>query len=272
MPSRLKTRSAMLFALVLPVMGVAYGQTGPAVTLLPQGVLTNLEYTKEQSEEMANTLGPVISDLENQLQTYQEMQCEGASGQGCEQIRQNMVLKYKELLNGVRTELPEVEQVIASTVQDLGKRLYNEVGRKMTPRELQERLAEETIGEPMPVVANARGRAGGISDTFRRLLQALSTTGMQRQSQLTLSADIYQDLKNSLEYIQITRQLAEAQWTMVGGSAYFSEANEEMVATVNAVNALIFGGSENGTDMAEAPPSGGAGAASPKPRASRWEE
>lgn len=268
MSNRLKIHRAVLLVLALPMAVVVHGQAGPAVTLLPQGVLTNLEYTKEQSEQMEQTLGPVISDLENQLQTYQEMQCEGASGQGCEQIKQNMVLKYKELLDGVRAELPEVEQVIESTVQDLGKRLHSEVGKKMTPRELQRRLAEETTGEPMPTMAAIRGRAGGISGTFRNLLQAMSTTGVQRQSQLTLSADIYRDLKSALEYIQVTRQLAEAQWTMVGGSAYFSEASEEMVATVHAVNALIFGGDENAAEMIEAATSTPAA----KQRVSRWEE
>ena len=222
-------------------LSTAYATAGPAV-LLPSGVRTDLERTKERTEEMEEQLGPLIGELQTQFDTYNEMDCDGASDEGCQQIAQNVGRKYGELLDHVDNGLREVEPMVQRTLNELGKRLYSEVGLKMAPRDIQKYLAEHGAG---PTAAPGP-RRGGVAATFKRLLDMFSSS-QNRQSPMLLSSEIHLDLSEALNYIQLTRAEVENQKIVQGvQDGYFSRVDEQMISTVQTVKTLVFGPAEDG--------------------------
>ena len=251
MRSSLCSYSLLLFILCIPATHAA---EGPAVSLLPSGVRANLNYARERTEEMSKQLGPVITDLQTQFETYQSMSCEGAGGEGCQQIKMNIARKFTQLVTAVSETLPEVEKVIQNTLDDLGKRLSSEVGRKMTPREVQRRLAktEEFIADK----TNSRATGGrlGVAGHFKRLYQLVSSNS-RNQDPMLLSAGIYQELKEAAQYVRLTRIKVDAHRiiTDVEGD-FLGGLDSAAVDVVNGVKALLYGEVDDADFIPEEPP------------------
>ena len=235
----------LLCAVLMPAAKAVAQGSGPAVSLLPSGVQEGVKYTRERTEQMTEQLEPLISDLQKQYETYTTMSCDGAIDEGCQQIRSNIGQQYGKLTKRVSSELPEIERRTQEALKTLGERLRSQVGRNMTPRDVQESLAKTGAAEREGTRASRRPRRQrlGVARNFQALVGALAGIG-DRENQMSVATDWYVELDGMLEVIQLAQtSIASAvPWTDGVGVV-----DERMIGTVNAVATMLFGTTEDTT-------------------------
>lgn len=247
---KLTITMAALLAQLLSVSALA--DKGPGVSLFPSSVRENIKFTQETAATMETNLQAVIGDLDLQMQAYQESQCEGdVSDPGCTQIKTNIANTFKSMLEQLDDSLPDMERAVTQTNEGLSARLGNEVGRKMTPRDLQKNLLRAASNKTSAKGSTRRSR---MSQNFSRYLELVRTNS---STDLTsLAAEIYLDTQQSLEFIQLTKAEIESALVTIELEQFFGDITDEMLGTVSGVKALLFGDTE-AVDIIAGPPEDG---------------
>jgi len=227
----------------------AVADRGPGVSLFPSSVRENIKFTQETAATMETNLQSVIGDLDLQMQAYQESQCDGdVSDAGCAQIKSNIADTFKSMLQQLDDSLPDMERAVTQTNEGLAARLGNEVGRKMTPRDLQKSLLRATPSSPTAKQSTRRSR---MSQNFSRYLELVRTNS---STDLTsLAAEIYLDTEQSLQFIELTKAEIESALVTIELEQFFGDITDEMLGTVGGVKALLFGEAET-VDLIAGPP------------------
>ena len=211
---------------------------GPAVSLFPTSVRENLKFTQEAAQSMETNLQDVVTDLEAQMQSYKASKCEGGdSDPGCRQIRANISVTFKSMLTQLDESLPEIERAVKQTNVGLGARLKNEVGRKMTPRDLQDKLLSSSL-KSTPDKGTSRRRSR-MSQNFKRYYDLVRTNSSQDLS--TLAAEIYLDTEDSLRFIELTRAEIDTSLVTIEMDQFYGDITPEMIGALNGVKGLLFG-------------------------------
>ena len=236
--------------LALLVAGQSVADQGPGVALFPSSVRENIKFTQETAATMEVNLQTIINDLDLQMQSYEQSQCDGdVSDPGCAQIKDNIAETFKGLLVQLDETLPDMERAVTQTNEGLAARLGNEVGRKMTPRDLQKSLLRPTSGDPAAKLSKTR--RSRMSQNFARYLELVRTNS---STDLTsLAAEIYLDTEQSLEFIELTKAEIESALVTIELEQFFGDVTDEMLGTVTGVKALLFGESE-AIDLIAGPP------------------
>ncbi len=234
------------------LLGTAVADKGPGVALFPSSVRENIKFTQETAATMETNLQTVIGDLDLQMQAYQESQCDGdVSDPGCAQIKSNIAGTFKTMLEALDASLPDMEKAVTQTNEGLASRLGNEIGRKMTPRDLQKNLLRTAITKPGAKQSTRRSR---MSQNFARYLDLVRTNS---STDLTsLAAEIYLDTQQSLEFINLTKAEIESALVTIELEQFFGDITDEMLGTVSGVKALLFGDTES-VELIASPPEDG---------------
>ena len=254
---RQATLGLLLAASVLILAQSALANT-PTIRLFPTTVVEDLRQTGNVARDMETGLQEVIGRLDQQQQLYQESKCDGAENDsGCQRLARQIGATYLEMLTIMEERLPDMEHTVNNTRISLEKGLRNELGKKMTPWELQETLVGKTAtnaaAEASPTL---RGRSGmRLSERFKQYYQLVATSGSQSdQSLAVLASDIYLDMDETSLLIERTRQEIARATLMEQLNQSFGIITPEMMEVVGGVKSILFGDEETRALVAGPPP------------------
>lgn len=254
---RQATLGLLLAASVLVLAQSAIANT-PTIRLFPTTVVEDLRQTGNVARDMETGLQEVIGRLDQQQQLYQESKCDGAENDsGCQRLARQIGATYLDMLTIMEERLPDMEHTVNNTRISLEKGLRSELGKKMTPWELQETLvgkaATGTTTEASPTL---RGRSGmRLSERFKQYYQLVATSGSQSdQSLAVLASDIYLDMEETSLLIERTRQEIARATLMEQLNQSFGIITPEMMEVVGGVKSILFGDEESRALVAGPPP------------------
>ena len=254
---RQATLGLLLVASLLVFAQTAIANT-PTIRLFPTTVVEDLKQTGNVARDMETGLQEVIGKLDQQQQLYQESKCDGAENDpGCQRLARQIGSTYLEMLTIMEDRLPDMEHTVNNTRVSLEKGLRNELGRKMTPWELQETLigkaSTATQAQASPTL---RGRSGmRLSERFRQYYQLVATSGSRGdQSLAVLASDIYLDMEETSLLIERTRQEIARATLMEQLNQSFGIITPEMMEVVGGVKSILFGDEESRELVAGPPP------------------
>ncbi|MGI9223436.1 MAG: hypothetical protein ACR2QX_03095 [Woeseiaceae bacterium] len=254
---RQATLGLLLAASVLVFAQSAFANT-PTIRLFPTTVVEDLRQTGNVARDMETGLQEVIGRLDQQQQLYQESKCDGAENDsGCQRLARQIGATYLEMLTIMEERLPDMEHTVNNTRISLEKGLRNELGKKMTPWELQETLVgKATTGATTEASPTLRGRSGmRLSERFKQYYQLVATSGSQSdQSLAVLASDIYLDMDETSLLIERTRQEIARATLMEQLNQSFGIITPEMMEVVGGVKSILFGDEESRALVAGPPP------------------
>lgn len=254
---RQATLGLLLAATVLILAQSALANT-PTIRLFPTTVVEDLRQTGNVARDMETGLQEVIGRLDQQQQLYQESKCDGAENDsGCQRLARQIGATYLDMLTIMEERLPDMEHTVNNTRVSLEKGLRNELGKKMTPWELQETLIGKNATSPAAESSpTLRGRSGmRLSERFKQYYQLVATSGSQSdQSLAVLASDIYLDMEETSLLIERTRQEIARATLMEQLNQSFGIITPEMMEVVGGVKSILFGDEETRALVAGPPP------------------
>lgn len=254
-------RNCLQVTLIAVPLATLAATGAPTIRLFPSTVMEDIKRTGAVAQQMESGLQDVISRLDQQQQLYQDSKCDGASGDpGCEQITRGLGATYLEMLAAMEAKLPAMERAVTNTRDSLQRRLRTELGRKMTPSQLQDLLAGNGGTSGAAVQPALRGRSGmRLSDRFNQYYQLVSGTGSSRagNSLAVIAADIYLDMAEASELIARTREEISRATLMEELNQSFGTITPEMQEVVAGVKTILFGEAELDAPVAGPPPGAG---------------
>jgi hypothetical protein len=252
----------LLAPLLLAWSGTAAaGAPPPTIRLFPTTVVENVKESSQVAKDMETSLQDVIAQLEQQWDLYQESKCEGNEGDGgCAHIAQQMGDKYLEMLSLMDEQLPRIEHSVQATVDSLENRLRQELGQKLTARDLQEILLEappqSQLSSPKRTVH--RRSSHRLSERFRQYYRLVLQAGAQAgasDSVALAAADIYLDSTEVLELLRLTQNEINRAQLMIELRNQFGAVTPEMHEVVTGVKKILLGEeNETSTPYEASPP------------------
>ena len=233
---------AVLLASLLAAMPVhAITASGPSVNLFNAETLESLSNTSKTARALESSLEQVIAKLETQTSLYESADCPTTNDAGCRQLRQGIKKNYAALLEQIRDQLPEIKQSIATTRDALGKQMVSELGRKMTPGDIQRLLAgrRSKIASPSPTLGQAKtGRLSGLFEGYYNLVRR---GGNSPGNSAVLASQLYIDAVHSADYLDLIAAEIDSQHTELLLELEWGELTAQMTGTVGSVKALLWG-------------------------------
>ncbi len=233
---------ALWCGLFVSAAGDALAAQTPTLRLFPTTVVENIKATGETAQAMETNLQAVMHDLDKQMQLYTQSGCQGAEAdQGCAEIARQMTATYKRMLDQMAEQLPKMESSVLATNDSLGKKLRQELGKGMTPRQLQKLLQGSSVQKDIP----AQTKAGKLSDKFRKYyeLVRLGPAG-SRGSLVGVASEIFLDSKEVVDLISLTRDEIGRARLMIELNQFYGQITPEMFQMVAGVKQVIFGETE----------------------------
>jgi len=234
--------TASLYLLCVLVAHSVAAQT-PTIRLFPTNVVENVKETGRVARDMENGLQSSIAELEQQWRLYQESKCEGAEGDpGCDQIAKQLGDTYLAMLLLMDASLPRMQASVQTTVNSLEKRLRTELGEKMTARDLQQLLADQSPDGRLSDPNRNKQPMGRLSERFRQYYQLVAQTQARAQGSMALvAAEIYLDGKEVLELIALTQGEISRSRVMIEMRNEFGEFTPELNDVLTGVKSILFG-------------------------------
>ncbi|MBW1787087.1 MAG: hypothetical protein JRK53_10805 [Deltaproteobacteria bacterium] len=232
-----------------------YGATSqPTIRLFPTTVVENIKQTGDTARAMEEGLQDVVRELEQQMILYSQSKCEGSDGDpGCDEIVRQMGRKYLDMLNRMESQLPNMEQSVRITRDSMEKRIRQELGRKMTPRGLQQML-DGSVGPGAK--GTGKIRSGKLSDKFRQYykLVAMGSRTGTKGSLAAVASEIYLDSQDVLDLITLTRDEIGRSKLVIELNQIYGLVTPEMFKMVAGVKEVIFGESGDEEGIPGPPP------------------
>jgi hypothetical protein len=221
---------ALLVVLSMPVHAQL---KAPQLKLFPSDVTAMLKETGETAKAMENSLKGVIGRFDEQTQRFNDKGCTPDSNeQACESMKEQISNTYQELLGIMQENLPKMKKNIEATSKSLGIRMHQQLGKRMTPSEIQKTLGEESL----PDVTTGRF---SLSKRFKEYYNLISSN--QQQSLSVLAAEIYLDTSSVSEWIDLMEAEIGRQRTFLELGRMYGSITSKMFDTVDNVKNIIFG-------------------------------
>ncbi len=228
------------------------GEQRPRINLFPTSVVESLSETSRAARDMENSMYEVVAKLEKQQQAYEGTQCEGSEDAGCVQLRKAIRGSYREMLAVMQNSIPEMRQTLDSTAGSMGTSLRSEIGRKMTPGDVQRVLAgRSTSTHKLPGASGGAARQGKLSKMFSRYYELVKRGGKQSDALPVLASQIYIDSQQSLYYLDLIEAEIGSQSTELVLELEWGELTDQITATVTDVKALLWGEVDRSEDILE---------------------
>ena len=214
----------------------------PRLNLFPTRVVESLSDTSRAAQAMESDMYAVVDKLDQQKQVYDSTGCEGSSDQGCLQLRSAIRSSYKEMLDVMNRRIPEMRDTLGVTADSMGSSLRGEIGRKMTPGDVQRALAGRSPkSKGMASTNPASHRQGKLSQMFSRYYDLVRRGGKQGDALPVLASQIYLDSMQSLYYLDLIEAEIGSQSTELVLELEWGELTGQMTSTVSGVKALLWG-------------------------------
>jgi hypothetical protein len=224
----------------------------PKINLFPTSVVENLSDTSRAAREMENGLYEIVEKLEKQKQAYDSTGCANSDDRGCVQLRKAVRGTYKEMLDVMQASIPQMRNSLDATVDSMGGSLRAEIGRKMTPGDVQRVLGGRSVsgaGMSSPVTSGAR--QGKLSKMFSRYYELVKRGGKQADALPVLASQIYLDSMQSLYFLDLIEAEIGSQSTELVLELEWGELTDQISATVGDVKVLLWGEEDQARDILE---------------------
>jgi hypothetical protein len=228
---------------MLAAAPVSASSSSPTLNLFPTTVVEDLKASAKTVKELEASLGGTIQRMDQQMGLYREAKCDGSgSDRGCTAIKQNISETYVEMLDQLGDKLPTMKRVMGSIQESLGKRIRTEIGRGMTPRDLQ-KLVENKGNNTPERLRNSRGTGSRtrFAKTFSRYYELVKQGGgAQSNNTAVLAAEIYDDARSAMKYLDLIQMEVDSARSMARiDGALMNGPSDEMIDTVNRVKILL---------------------------------
>ena len=255
-PCLLPTAIALTAALLIgEAMAVPQrnDESRPRINLFPTSVVESLSETSRTARDMESDMYAVVEKLEKQKTAYESTACEHSSDSGCTRLRAAIRASYKEMLEVMQRRIPDMRMTLDTTADAMAGSLRSEIGRKMTPGDVQRTLAgRPTAAQPLAGVNGADARQGKLSKLFSRYYELVRRGGNQGEALLVLASQIYLDSMQSLYFLELIEAEIGSQSTELVLELEWGELTDQMTTTVSDVKSLLWGdegGSEDILDV-----------------------
>ena len=217
-------------------------KTRPKLNLFPTTVVESLSETSQTARAMESDMYAVVDKLDQQKQVYDSTGCDGSDDKGCMQLRSAIRGSYKEMLDVMNQRIPEMRSTLEVTADSMGSSLRGEIGRKMTPGDVQRALAgRATKAQIMAGGGQVKSREGKLSQMFSRYYDLVRRGGSQGDALPVLASQIYLDSMQSLYFLELIEAEIGSQSTELVLELEWGELSGHMSTTVNDVKALLWG-------------------------------
>lgn len=247
----MKILPSVVFGIVLYATATEARTAQPTLNIFSTQVIENIKETSNAARNLENDLQGVIEELEKHQQLYKESKCHGAVGdQGCNQISRQMAQTYTVMLDTMAERLPDMERNILMTRDALKTRLAKELGRNRTGHDLQLLLRSNKQGISAPHRTRVRRQGLRLSDRFRQYFYLVNQGNTE--SLALLGSEMYLDMDETSELIQLTQQQLHRAKLYVDLSEHMGTITPEMDQTVSEVKRIIFGEYDETSDFVPA--------------------
>lgn len=227
-------------------------QPRPRINLFPTSVVESLSETSRAAKYMESGMYEVVAKLERQNQAYQSTGCENSDDEGCVQLRKAIRATYRDMLEVMQASIPDMRASLDTTADSMGASLRGEIGRKMTPADVQRVLAGRPATDAgVPPVTSRGARQGKLSKMFARYYELVRRGGQQSDALPVLASQIYLDSMQSLYYLDLLEAEIGSQSTELVLELEWGELTDQMNATVGDVKALLWGEMDRSEDILE---------------------
>ena len=224
----------------------------PRINLFPTSVVESLSETSRAARDMESGMYEVVARLDKQQQAYTSTQCEGSDDKGCVQLRKAIRGSYKEMLGVMQASIPEMRSTLDATANSMGASLRSEIGRKMTPGDVQRILAGRSpSSQVIPGLSTSPSRQGKLSKMFSRYYELVKRGGKQADALPVLASQIYLDSMQSLYFLDLIEAEIGSQSTELVLELEWGELTDQISATVTDVKALLWGETDRSEDILE---------------------
>ena len=224
----------------------------PRINLFPTSVVEHLSDTSRAAREMENGMYEVVARLDKQKQAYESTNCSASDDQGCVQLRKAIRGSYKEMLDVMQSSIPTMRNSLDATATSMGTSLRGEIGRKMTPGDVQRMLAGRAASaQGLPPALGKSARQGKLSKMFSRYYELVKRGGRQSDALPVLASQIYLDSVQSLYFLDLIEAEIGSQSTELVLELEWGELTDQISATVGDVKALLWGQTEGGQEILE---------------------
>jgi hypothetical protein len=156
---------------------------------------------------------------------------------------------YKSLLTEMQEQLPEIRISIEKTRDSLAERLQSELGRKMTPGDLQRLVSGrlESANSGGRALKNNKGsRLSGLFEGYYKLVKRNSGSN---STSTVLAAQLYTDSVSSAKYLDLIEAEIDSQHTELLLELEWVELTAQMNGTVDNVKTLLWGGTDDRLEL-----------------------
>jgi hypothetical protein len=239
------------------------GDVRPRINLFPTSVVESLSETSRAARDMESGMYEVVTQLDRQTRAYESTGCESSDDRGCVELRKSIRGSYREMLDVMQASIPEMRQSLDTTVNSMGGSLRGEIGRKMTPGDVQRVLGGRAASvEGMGRVGSSPSRQGKLSKMFSRYYELVKRGGKQSDALPVLASQIYLDSVESLYFLDLIEAEIGSQSTELVLELEWGELTDQITATVTDVKALLWGEIDRSDEILEV----GLGEPSPEDR------
>ncbi len=224
----------------------------PKINLFPTSVVESLSETSRTARDMESSMYEVVAKLEKQKQAYEGTHCDNSEDRGCMELRKAIRGSYKEMLDVMQASIPQMRSSLDATATSMGASLRSQIGRKMTPGDVQRILAGRSASNPaMQRPGTGPARQGKLSKMFSRYYELVKRGGKQSDALPVLASQIYLDSMQSLYFLdrieaeigsQSTERVLQLEW---------GDRTDQISATVTDVKTLLWGETDRSRDILE---------------------
>jgi hypothetical protein len=227
-------------------------ETRPRINLFPTSVVESLSETSRAARAMESSMYEVVARLDKQKQAYTSTGCENSEDSGCLQLRKAIRGSYKDMLDVMQKSIPEMRSTLDATANSMGASLRSEIGRKMTPGDVQRILAgRSTAGQGSPQMNSSSAQKGKLSKMFSRYYELVKRGGRQAEALPVLASQIYLDSMQSLYFLDLIEAEIGSQSTELVLELEWGELTDQISATVGEVKTLLWGETDRSEDILE---------------------
>ena len=224
----------------------------PKINLFPTSVVESLSETSRAARDMESGMYEVVAKLDKQKQAYDSTHCDNSDDRGCVELRKAIRGSYKEMLDVMQSSIPQMRSSLDATASSMGSSLRSELGRKMTPADVQRILAGRSASnQGLPHSVSPAARQGKLSKMFSRYYELVRRGGKQADALPVLASQIYHDSVESLYFLDLIEAEIGSQSTELVLELEWGELTDQISATVTDVKALLWGETDRSQDILE---------------------
>jgi len=224
----------------------------PKINLFPTSVVESLSETSRTARDMESSMYEVVAKLDKQKQAYDSTHCDNSEDRGCIELRKAIRGSYKEMLDVMQSSIPQMRSSLDATATSMGASLRSQIGRKMTPGDVQRILAGRSASNQAMLRPSAGpARQGKLSKMFSRYYELVKRGGKQSDALPVLASQIYLDSMQSLYFLDLIEAEIGSQSTELVLELEWGELTDQISATVTDVKTLLWGETDRSQEILE---------------------